>query len=366
MKINLTISAEYVNHWSVYDALRELYQNAIDRQNEDLSTTMITKRYNQVVEVGNKNTSISRNTLILGKTNKNEGTYLGQFGEGYKLALLVLLRNGHPVGIINGRERWTPRIEYVEELDARVLTIEIEDNVYCYGQNDLLFYIDGITDKILYEYQLQNLHLREYSYLEGESGQVLLDDCDRGKMFVGGLFIGLVPGYEYGYNFNPGVIPIDRDRKQLPHFDMAWQASRILGSLEGFESQINDMLYEEAKDVQYLDSHITRDKANNLFHKFKERFGPASVPVSTEYNKKEMTKKYSGVYPVTVNSTLAEVLQRSSEYKEFLNNLEQNEIKSPKQILEEFLNRYEEYTTPVLKQAFIEELLPLSEGWREE
>ena len=51
---------------------------------------------------------------------------IGKFGEGYKLALIVLLRKGFKVDIINADEEWKPRFANSEKFDTQVLTIDVK------------------------------------------------------------------------------------------------------------------------------------------------------------------------------------------------------------------------------------------------
>lgn len=37
-RIELSISSSYLEHWTIYDALRELFQNSFDRSKEDETT----------------------------------------------------------------------------------------------------------------------------------------------------------------------------------------------------------------------------------------------------------------------------------------------------------------------------------------
>ena len=109
-KITLPLSHLYVHHWTVHEALRELFQNAIDRQKEKTECSLFFSfiKEEEKFIIGNKKTTIGVDTLVLGNTDKAlNDEALGQFGEGYKLALIVLLRQKLTVLIHNGKE-FTP------------------------------------------------------------------------------------------------------------------------------------------------------------------------------------------------------------------------------------------------------------------
>ena len=89
----LSLTRGYVVSWGLREAVREIIQNALDSDSDfgyaiDGDTLTVISRY----------ASLSPQTLLLGSSNKGgDISSIGQFGEGYKLALLVLTRDGLPV-----------------------------------------------------------------------------------------------------------------------------------------------------------------------------------------------------------------------------------------------------------------------------
>ena len=101
-KYTLSLTKEYVSHWGVSEACRELIQNVIDNPkpyeyNFDEYLPGLFK-----FTLTSKDTWLHPSTLLLGTSSKKEDGYIGHFGEGYKLALLVLTRLGKAVTVING------------------------------------------------------------------------------------------------------------------------------------------------------------------------------------------------------------------------------------------------------------------------
>ena len=57
----------------------------------------------------NNGASIGIDKLVLGETTKYDNeNQIGKYGEGLKLALLVLVRNGHQLEIKTQEQIWTP------------------------------------------------------------------------------------------------------------------------------------------------------------------------------------------------------------------------------------------------------------------
>ncbi len=83
---NLNLTINYCSHWHVNEAMRELIANTIDEGGEIKSSpeevTFIT------------NSALPLKAFVMGYSNKQIENPIGQFGEGLKLAILVLLREG--------------------------------------------------------------------------------------------------------------------------------------------------------------------------------------------------------------------------------------------------------------------------------
>lgn len=100
----LSLTPNYVSDWTFNDALRELIQNGIDQETirPDNKFSIDYDEGKEVIRLVNKNAKLKISTLLLGKTNKsNDEDTVGQFGEGYKIAALVLNRLGKTFTIYN-------------------------------------------------------------------------------------------------------------------------------------------------------------------------------------------------------------------------------------------------------------------------
>lgn len=202
-KYELTLTKDYVKDWMVADAVRELLQNAIDQEAQDSSNKMFFEYVvdEQLLRIGNKNSVLEARSLLLGATTKaSDDKTIGQFGEGYKIATLVLTRLEKQVIFYNygKNEIWKPRFVKSRRFGDEILTFFTEKFIWSKTpDNNLTIEISGIT-KEEYEVIKQNtLQLRDeypehmktiygniFATADGKAVEELA-----GKIFVNGLYV---------------------------------------------------------------------------------------------------------------------------------------------------------------------------------
>ena len=151
----LPLSPNYVCNWGVKEAIRELLQNAIDGEHCGHKKSIRYNEEERVLYIINEDTKLPKSSLVLGCSSKDSiDGMIGKFGEGYKLALIVLLRKGFKIDIINADEEWKPRFANSEKFDTQVLTIDIEnlstEDKKCIN-TELCFAIISINTRKIYK-----------------------------------------------------------------------------------------------------------------------------------------------------------------------------------------------------------------------
>lgn len=179
--------------------------------------------------------------------------------------------------------------------------------------NDLTIEVTGLTDEEWFEQVVPaNLHLQSDVKIEesNEYGEALSSSKHAGLVFVNGLYVCKYDPYKFGYNFKPGELKLDRDRKLASDFDLCWLASKFWMN--------NPRVIEQGlADVSYLSdmtcySQVTK-LSDDAFEKFRLVHGPRAVPVTTQY---EADKVPAGYKAVIVSSNYKNLITRSSAYKE--------------------------------------------------
>jgi hypothetical protein len=273
MSFTLPISPAYVSHWGIWEAIRELYQNALDAQVED-SANVASIKYDEATHrliISSTKGKLTPASLVLGNTSKaGDVNQRGKFGEGYKLALLVLARKNIVVEITNGDESWSPVIEHDETFDSDVLKIHVDQLPSSHPGIEFIVY--GVLPEAWRRIE-KNIYMGQYN--------VILDD-EPGRVYVGGLFVANVKEFKCGYSFGPNTIKLDRDRGMVDGFDLSYETSRLHTRRGG--AQTLALLDQEAPDVRYVSTHaqptstIVTDVSSHYF----SRYGLHTVPVSTQ------------------------------------------------------------------------------------
>lgn len=329
--IHLPISTNYVGHWGFWEAIREILQNAIDTG--DYSVNEL--QPSGIIKINSNTGAMDLSTLMLGESSKrDDSSKIGKYGEGYKLALLVLCRLGHDVLIKNGVDCWRVSIDKHPQLNTDCLTIEVIKNTYTdeSDDNEVSFVISGLTDDHFEVIRANYLgeSMSDFDVIAENEGSYCFeyDDYDVRKVFVGGLFVCDLPedkNYRYSYNFAANVLELDRDRKSVDTFYLQYEATRLLSESGDFEtlSYLANNNYEDVSDYYstttgsvYSSSGEVKNKSEVMqlaFDGFIKKNGENAFPINADFNseKRNALTKYcmsAGLIPVVVSKALYDML----------------------------------------------------------
>lgn len=325
-KFELSLSKDYVPDWTVVDAVRELFQNALDQQTTTENNEMFFNydKDSQTLYIGNKSSVLDVKTLLLGASSKRDDpNTIGKFGEGYKIATLVLTRLDKKVTFYNygAKEVWKPRFVKSRRYNgAEILTFFI-DKKYPWTKvpdNNLTITIENITEQDYEDIVESNLHCQDVGrVIESRFGRILEEERYKGKVFVNGLYVCSYPKYTQGYDFKPEYINIDRDRKLADSFELEWMSSQMLSGVDSDKTV--ELIKQGAADVSYIASagygSSLASIANKTYQTFKQDYGDSAIPVTTQ-EEYEMISKSAGKYtPVFVPNSYSNVIKASQDYQ---------------------------------------------------
>jgi hypothetical protein len=381
-RFELSLSENYIQSWGIVEAIREIFQNALDQQTVGDGKNNMFINYDATfkkLEIGNKISVLEASSLLLGESSKRgDDTTIGQFGEGYKLALLVLCRLGKEIAIRNWgkRESWFPKLITSRRYGGqRILVIDVERNWFWeeVPENNLVFEISDISPEEYQEIQESNLHLQgKYSFLSTSLGTILLDEPHAGNIYVNGLYVSHVNEIKYGYNIKPAYIKLDRDRKAVTTFDLTWTTSRMWG--ESGDSRLGDLVRAGSQDVAYLKqtssfsgSRKYRECCEEIYSDFKVEHGINAYPVTAQEELTEAIERFGTlVKPIIVKEAHRVAIQESVTFKKDVEELPPPiEKVTPQERLEEFYAKAFPYLNDEL-QAELLEIIEESKEWETE
>lgn len=371
MNIELPISPDYVKSWTFAHAIRELLQNAIDQEVTSPDNTM-TVTYDpeaQVLRIANKSSALDRSSLLLGVTTKSgDQRTIGQFGEGYKLALLVLTRLNHAVRILNykSKESWIPRFVHSAKLGATVLTIQIVKYRFTkVPDHDLTFEVYGVDPDQWLTIQANTLHLQDQPRHEliTSQGAILTGHEQRGRIYVNGLYVTTNKDLHFGYNFKPQYVQLDRDRTMVRDFDVQWSTSYMWAELAKDHHDMVMMLLErDAPDIKYVENVNRTSLKDQAEANFVSRHGPTAVPIVNE-DSRQSWARHEGVKTVIVPTPYYALITGSSHYAHRAMSLTKSTklVMTPYEVIKQF---HDDNTLSERTESDWDELLETSKDWK--
>lgn len=326
-RFDLGMSINYCPQWGIVEAVREYFQNAFDAQTADASNKMYFEydENEEVLRIGNKNGLLNPDTLLLGKTTKTDNEkMIGQHGEGYKVATVVLLRNGKEVTVYNRskKEVWTAKIIKSRKYQAQVVVFDIEKvSIFkSVPDHDLIFEIKGISAEEFEAIKESNLHIQEMDgeikCVKSSLGRILTGDKYHGKLFVGGLYVTTSQYATMGYDFDPSLVKLDRDRSFIDGIDLQFICGKVISATNDidFIKQMKDNW--DGRYIRYFLNTYCKSDFTRLYDEAYEKFkidnGSDAVPTTdtSEFNR----LKRNGFNAVMVTDNEYHYITSSSSY----------------------------------------------------
>jgi len=372
-KYELTISKNYVPDWGVVEAVRELFQNALDQETISKNNSMFFSydEENEVLEIGNKESVLEASSLLLGNTTKlNDEVTIGQFGEGYKIAMLILLRNNINIKVANygKKEIWKPRFVNSRRYGQEILTVFTEKMIWSKPpDNSLIISLDGVTSEMYEKIVESNLHLQGdiSCKISKKYGRVLTDKNYKGNIYVNGLFITTNSELDYGYDFLPSVLKLRRDRSMVDDFDLRNTTTSLWENLIGEETPaIVKMITDNSRDISLMQYSFSAGKkvSTDVYDKFREQHGENSIAISNNTEIHTFMEEHPDSKPIVVQDNMYKIISNDPRNSEEIDRLTVEIDRTAIEKLELWYKKLTEgtYVSSTLKEEFHEILKELS------
>jgi len=218
--IQYGIGADYLESWTVSDAIREIFQNFRDSKDYQMSVELNQSENLASLVFVNKFNPETLDFLRIGYSSKRNSTdSVGCHGEGLKVAMMILLRNNIKFKITVGPKElisvWV-KTDIGQCFGIKLVDTESDGNctVVISAEESV---IDGFYNSIIRE---------EDVIFNSCYGNIV--NKPKGNIYVGGIFVANLEKISYSYDFRPNQIILDRDRRIPSCFDVEWAASQIM------------------------------------------------------------------------------------------------------------------------------------------
>jgi hypothetical protein len=349
----LSLNKDYVRHWGAVEAVRELIQNAIDSESP-FKYVFVKDGATTILKIISEFTTLSPQTLLLGSTSKYDSDdSIGSFGEGYKIAMLVLTRLNHAMEIHNGDKLWLPKFKFNKKFNDELLIVE-ESNLTVKNKG-LKFFIHGLDNLQVESIKESCLQMQKEigEIIETPYGDILIDKP--GILYVGSLFI-CKTCLKYGYNILPKHIKLERDRQTVSDWDLKWLTKQMWVAT-GKYSEIATMISQEVPDIEYVRYDSTELIKEECYKIFKQKYPHSIVANSQEQLKSFVQRGMERV--VVIKDVFYSQVSESQSYKK-----EKKEVmKTIHDELQEWYDHNKYHMHDGVKRNF-QVILKQSKGWK--
>lgn len=276
----LPLNRNYVRHWGMPQAIRELLQNALDSEspfvygftNDETAVSPATEGWS--LKLTSEFATLEPRTLLLGTTSKaSEPTTIGSFGEGYKIALLVLAREGYQVDMLNGDVKWTPAFKHSRTFGDEVLVIE--ETPLPHKNKGLTVIVRGLDENAVHTIRdsCLKMQLEVGEVHDTRFGRVLVNRP--GKLYVGSLYV-CDTGFRYGYDIKPEHLKLERDRQTVSDWDLGMLALEMLLEAKSY-AEVAKMILDNVPDVRYAEWNMPQLLKEEVYRQWRENFPGKTV-----------------------------------------------------------------------------------------
>jgi len=314
-KVELSIDAQYLaGSWGPFEGIRELIQNAKDADTEFGARMEVShyKRGDQL-RISNQGAVLSYEALLMGHTSKaSRPDLIGKWGEGLKVGILALLREGYQIKIRTGSEVWVPAIERSEKFQAEVLVFDIRTGRK--HQDRTRVEVSPVGGEDWAEWQASFLFLcppKKKDSIQTTRGELLRAPEHKGGLYVKGILVERCPTMQYGYNFFD--LEVDRDRRLVSSSDKEYHCSEIWNEALNREPALASDLYElleegrqEVAGLGWWCHSMVLETTQNLFL---SKYGEKALPVQSLADSARL--EHLGYRGIVVPRVLQRVLSRT-------------------------------------------------------
>jgi len=271
-KRETTLTTNYRRQWGLWEAIREIVQNTLD-ETEQLPD--ISQKDNTLIIRDNGCGMSLTQFFLLGVSEKEGENKRGQYGEGLKIALVILKRLGYDI-LIRSRD-WISTVESENFGGYKVINY-----VYGDGLNPIRgveIRIGGLNKKDIDEFMEHRFlpinHQKDIIVKSNFTGEILKGEKYGGKLYQRGIWVqDIKEGSLYGYDLYQ--VKLGTDRQFADEFSIKFSLGRLL-SLITDHIEIRKVIRQFQKDS--FEAKASYMELNESYKEvFYDMYGSNAVP----------------------------------------------------------------------------------------
>lgn len=347
----LSLTKNYVSRWGVVEAVRELIQNSLD-SSAPFKYEFRKDGYNDyTLLLTSEGVTLPPHSLLLGASGKQHSSdTIGSFGEGYKLAMLVLLRDKRNITILNGPKQWIPKFVFSRDFGHEQLVVE-ETELTHIVNNSLIFKVSDLSESDVEA--IRGCCLRMQGDIGGirttEMGDILLDRP--GELYVGDLFV-CKTGLDFGYSVLPRYLPLERDRQTVSDWDLKRLTRDLWFATKDYD-EIATLIARESPDLAYAE-YSAPDMVKEACYNHFQKHHKGEVIAKTNAELKALVERGMKVY--VGGSAYHSVVSSSPSYQKEMASVIPKKL-SPVEVLENWLKENRKEMRGKSIESFRKEIL---------
>jgi len=298
-EIAYPISLQYRKHWGEWEAIREIVQNSLD---ECESFEILQTDEGTVIRDSGSGLAVKH--LLFGVSEKKSKDSRGRFGEGLKIALVVLKRLGYDVTIrSNGLEVKTSTHEIEGERCLKLLYRKIDNHT------------DG-TEVIIHGYKgsafedrftINKTPVWRGTTIFGDKAEIYEEQPTR--LYVKDIYVQDLPNAMFSYNL--WDVRLEESRNIADSWSLSYEIGRLWMNVGDYNLLVKFMEAIKLKKWEYHNCYFnySSNHPHEFVKAFKEVFGQnAFVKCSNTWSSEA---EWRGGVPVELPSELQEGFIRS-------------------------------------------------------
>ena len=357
----LSLVKDYVSHWGLAEAARELIQNALDSDSPFVYSFEPAEGDGEVsrtwtLHLVSEHSRLEPHHLLLGSTSKaQDSKAIGSFGEGFKIALLVLTRLGFAAAVQNNETIWTPMFRHSRTFEREILCIA--ERKLSKSEPGLRFSIEGLSDadRAAIEACCLKMQPEVGQIVRTRFGDILLDRP--GELYVGSLFI-TKNDMKFGYNIDPEHISLERDRQTVNDWDLRCKTRDMWYDTKRYD-EIAKMIFDDVPDLYYARYSAPELVKEAVFEMFKAQHPGAVLAESPSELKKAIEKGITKT--VYVGGGVHGLLSDYEIYKAHRDDVVP--VQTPWMFCTSWLNANRKALGELNAKHFEEQVVEASKGW---